>query len=158
MSLQATAAPTSPTSRLLLGFVAGFLAVPAFHQVMVLVLHGVGLIQGWPYQMRPVPPFGVPAVIDASFWGGVWGIVFAYVERWFPRGAAYWLTSFLFGGIALSLVAWLVVLPLKGMPVGGGFHPSRMAVGLLVNGAWGLGAGVFFSFGLALLGRESRSS
>ncbi len=136
MSAHAVTGSTSPASRLLLGFVAGFLAVPAFHQVMVLALHGVGLIGGWPYQMSPVPPFGVPKVIDASFWGGVWGIVFASIERWFPRGAAYWVASFLFGGVALTLVAWLVVMPLKGAPVIGDFHWSRAATGLLVNGAW----------------------
>jgi hypothetical protein len=157
MRAHAVATSLSPAGRLLLGFVAGFLAVPVFHQVMVLVLHELGLIGGWPYQMSPVPPFGVPKVIDASFWGGVWGLVFTYVERLFPRGAAYWVVSFLFGGIVLTLVAWLVVMPLKGMPFAG-FEPGRLVIGLLVNGAWGVGAAVFFRIGLRLLANDAPRS
>ena len=41
-----------------------------------------------------------------------------------------------------TLVAWFVVAPLKGQPVAAGFVPTRMAIGPIVNGAWGLGAGI----------------
>jgi hypothetical protein len=57
----------------------------------------------------------------------------------FPRGPAHWLVAVLFGGFALSLVAWFVVAPLKGLPVAGGGRPAAIATGLLVNGAWGGG-------------------
>lgn len=45
----------------------------------------------------------------------------------------------LFGAFALSLVAWFVVAPLKGLAVAGGSRPAAIATGLLVNRAWGFG-------------------
>jgi len=64
---------------------------------------------------------------------------FAALHLRFPRGSAYWVAAFLFGAIFPTLVAWFIVLPLKGMPVGNGWQPAGMATGFLVNGAWGLG-------------------
>lgn len=122
-----------------LGFVAGFLAVPLFHQPMLALLHTIGMAPRAPYSFAPVPPFGVPLVVSQSFWGGVWGIIFALVAPRFPRGPAYWPTAVLFGAFALSLVAWFIVAPLKGLPVAGGGQPAAIAIGLLVNGAWGGG-------------------
>lgn len=119
--------------------IAGFLAVPLCHQPMVALLHALGVTPATPYAMRPLPPFGVPQVLSQSFWGGVWGIVFALVAPRFPRGAGYWVAAVLFGAFALSLVAWFVVSPIKGLPVAGGGRPATIATGLLVNGAWGLG-------------------
>jgi hypothetical protein len=37
------------------------------------------------------------------------------------------------------LVVLFVVMPLKGMPMAGGFDPKLIAGALLLNGAWGLG-------------------
>jgi hypothetical protein len=130
--------------RLILAFVAGFLAVLLFHQPMLGLLHASGLTAASPYVIRPVPPFGVPLVLSSAFWGGVWGIVFAVTERQFPRGVAYWVAAILFGAVVLTLVAWFLVAPLKGTPVAAGFNPASMAVGPLVNGAWGLGTALLF--------------
>ena len=49
---------------LVLGFIAGALAVVAFHQVMVFMLSSVDLIQSRVYAMRGVPPFGVPTIVN----------------------------------------------------------------------------------------------
>ncbi|HEX7126200.1 MAG TPA: hypothetical protein VF406_10580 [Thermodesulfobacteriota bacterium] len=122
-----------------LAFVAGFVSVLIFHQLMFALLYAVGLVQAAPYNLQPVPPFGVPAVLSAAFWGGVWGIVFALVEPRFPRGPGYWVAAVLFGAVALTVVFWFVVAPLKGLPVGGGWRAAAWVPGLLVNGAWGLG-------------------
>jgi hypothetical protein len=122
-----------------LAFVAGFLAVLAFHQPVFALLHAAGLIPAAAYSVRPVPPFGVPEVLSAAFWGGVWGIVFALVEPRFPRGPGYWVAAALFGGVALTAVFWFVAAPLKGLPVAGGWQAGPWVGGLLVNGAWGLG-------------------
>lgn len=137
--------------RVVFGFIAGFIAVPVFHQVMVILLNAAGLVSWTPYRMSPVPPFSVPAVVSSSFWGGVWGIVFALIAPVFPRGAAYWITSVLFGALALTVVAWIVVAPLKGMPLFFGGDPAGMLAGLLVNGAWGLGVALMLRpFALSL--------
>ena len=81
---------TAPSAALLgLAFVAGFLAVPVFHQPMLALLHGLGVTPGAPYATRPLPPLGVPQILSQSFWGGIWGIVFALAAPRFPRGGAY---------------------------------------------------------------------
>jgi hypothetical protein len=125
-----------------LAFAAGFLAVLVFHQPMLALLHGIGVTPAAPYATRPVPPLGVPRVASAAFWGGMWGIVLALLAPWFPRGLGYQGSATLFGAIVVSLVAWFVVAPLKGLPVAGGGHSGAIATGLLVNGAWGLGVAV----------------
>lgn len=133
------ATPGGASARLLvLGFVCGFVAVLLFHQGMLALLNAAGVTDRGPFPTRPTEPFGVPQIASAAFWGGVWGVIFALVQRRFPRGAAYWLLSLLFGAVLLTLVAWLVVMPLKGE---GAAVPERGAAltGLLVNGAWGVG-------------------
>lgn len=131
-------------TRLALGFVAGFAAVFIFHQTTLGLLHAVGLTAARPYVFAPVPPIHAPRVISSAFWGGVWGILFTLVERHVARGVGYWIASFVAGSVALSLVAWFVVSPLKGAPVAAGWRPSAMITGLLVNGAWGVGTALLF--------------
>jgi len=124
--------------------VAGFLATLVVHQAALALLHRAGLFGGTAYDMRPVPPWGVPSVISLAFWGGVWGIVFVLCERWVARSpGGYWVGAVLFGAIVPTLVFWFVVLPLKGLPVGLGFHPGGVALALFVDGLWGLGTALF---------------
>jgi len=140
---------TTPTStrqcnwhldrRLPLAFVAGFLGVLFFHQPMLGVLHALGLTAHAPYPMVATVPFAVPKVLSLAFWGGVWALPLALALRCIRTPTAYWLTALLFGAIGPSLVNWLVVLPLKGAPMGGGWHPSALLTALIINGAWGLG-------------------
>lgn len=85
-----------------------------------------------------MPPFGVPVVVSAAFWGGVWGIPLAFVLARF-RGLGYWAAGLLFGALVVTSGAWFVVAPLKGLPLGFDFGAARVVLGLTVNGAWGLG-------------------
>ncbi len=135
-------APRASSRRLPLGFVAGFLATLIFHQLALAVLRGVGLAPFGPFSMAATRPFGVPALLSLSFWGGVWGIVFASIDDTFPRGGGYGVAAFLFGAIFPSLVALLVVPPLKGQPMGGGWHLPLLVMAFLINGAWGIGTGL----------------
>jgi hypothetical protein len=133
---------TGFSAKILFGFVAGFFATLIFHQLTLAVLWGAGLAPFGPYSTAPTHPFGVPAVLSVAFWGGIWGIFFAWVEGRFPSTRVYWILAFLFGAIFPSLVALLVVLPIKGRPMGGGWHLSLLVTALLVNGAWGVGTGI----------------
>ena len=117
-------------------FIAGALAVPLAHQVMLAILNAAGLVSRAPFPMDPTRPFGIPAVISLSFWGGVWGLILLLVVGRL-RGAKFWIVTLIFGALAPTLVAGFVVAPLKGQAPGG---DAKMAmVGLLVNGAWALG-------------------
>lgn len=128
--------------RLVAGFAAGFGAVLIFHQGMLMLLHVLGVTPAVPFSLAATAPLGVPKVWSAAFWGGVWGIVYALAERGFPPRPLYWIAAVLFGAIPLSLVAWYVVMPLKGLPQGGGWHTAGIVTALLVNGAWGVGTGL----------------
>jgi hypothetical protein len=117
-------------------FLAGALAVPLFHQVVILVMKVAGFLDRTPYSFAPTRPFGVPELISLSFWGGVWGVILMLVVSRL-RGPQFWIVATIFGAIAPTLVAGFVVAPLKGMPSGG--SPRMAVAGLLINGAWGLG-------------------
>jgi len=136
--------PIDPATRGLFGFIAGFLATLVFHQLALALLWSVGLAPFAPFSLAPTSPFGVPAVFSLAFWGGVWGILFALIEPRFPPRPGYWAMAFLFGAVLPSLVALLVVFPLKGRPLGGGWHLPLLATAFLINGAWGLGTGWLF--------------
>ena len=142
-SLSASRAQVSPGT-LVRAFIAGALAVPVFHQILFLVLHMAGIIPVPPFDMTPTKPFGVPALISISFWGGVWGVVFALtLPRWF-RGTAYWIAALIAGGVALTLVFMFVVWPLKI----GGLPPDMIGlfvIGFLLNAAWGIGWALFLA-------------
>lgn len=121
------------------GFIAGFVSVLIFHQLGFLISNELGLTKAQLYSLRPLPPFGVPAILSAAFWGGLWGIVGAYLVPRLPiafDGPAGWI---LFAGVLVTLVNWFVVLPIKGAPIGGGFRMPGVVVVPLVYALWGFG-------------------
>lgn len=135
-------------------FIAGALAVPLAHQVMLAILNAAGVIDRAPFPMDATKPFGVPAVISLSFWGGVWGVILLLVVGRL-RGAKFWVVTLIFGALAPTLVAAFVVAPLKGQAAGGN---AKMAmVGLLVNGAWAIGTALI-ARGLEAWRATSRNS
>lgn len=118
-----------------IGFVAGALGVLLFHQIMGWFISGRMPWSNW----TPIPPFRVPAILNLTFWGGVWGIVFALVADRFPKGLAYLLAAFAFGAVFPTLVSWYVIPLIKG----GALGPRGVWYnGPLLNGAWGFGTGV----------------
>jgi hypothetical protein len=139
-------------TRILFGFIAGFLSTLIFHQLALGFLWSVGLAPSAPFSMAATRPFGVPAVFSLAFWGGLWGILFALSERRFAQRGGYWISAFLFGAVLLSLVALLVVLPLKGQPMGGGWRSDLWLRAFLINGAWGIGTGLILRLLLARIG------
>ena len=124
---------------LLKPFVAGMVAVLVFHQGMLALLHTLGLTERLPFVMAPAGPLGVPQVLSAAFWGGVWGVVlWPLLAR--RRGRPdYWVAAIALGAVFPSLVAWFVVAPLKAQPVANGWQMAALATSLLVNAAWGFG-------------------
>jgi hypothetical protein len=132
---------------ILFGFIAGFIAVLVFHQGTAFVLHNLGNGLPWsvnlfgrvapPFSLVPVPPFGVPMVLSQAFWGGIWGIVLAALLQRTALPAL--LTGFIFGALALTLVAFTAVATLKGQPLFAGGNKQIWLRAGLYNGAWGFG-------------------
>ena len=144
--------------RLPLAVVAGFLGVLLFHQPMLGILHALGLTALAPYPMAATVPFGIPRVLSLAIWGGVWGIPLALLIMCARTRTRYWVTALLFGAIGPSVVNWLVVLPLKGAPIGGGWQPSALVTALIINGAWGLGTALLFHWATRGIGRTDRNA
>ena len=148
----------SPT-RLTVGFIAGFLSVLTFQSGLIALLHAAGAIPFAPWRMTPVPPFGVPQSLSAAFWGGLWGVAYALLEPRLTARLGWWAGGLAFGAVLPVLVLWLVVLPLKGQPVGGGFAPpSRVLLTVVIHAVFGLGTAILFRFGLRLAQRRASLS
>ena len=136
---------------LVVGFVSGAVSVLLFHQGTAALLHALELTARAPYSLAPTSPFGVPQLASIAFWGGIWGVLLA-ASLGLLHGAPLVLAAAVFGAVLPTLVAWFLVAPLKGQPLAAGGIPMAMTVGVMVNGAWGLGTGI----GLALFGRARR--
>jgi hypothetical protein len=138
--------------RLLAAFAAGFLSTLIFHQGAVALLHGAGVAPIAPYPLQPTWPFGVPQVISLAFWGGVWGLgLWALIRN--ARGLKYWGLCVGLGALGPTAVAMLVVFPLKGIPM----DAATAVAGLILNGIWGLGAGILmltYFLAMGWLGRQ----
>jgi hypothetical protein len=132
----------TPVRVIPVGFVAGVLAVLLFHQGMVGLLNLLGALPNPPFQLRPLPPFGVPQLVSACFWGGVWGIVAAAIAAARPGWSPIWI-GLAVGGVACVLVGFTIVAGLRGQPLMAGMEPGRWWRSVAINGTYGLGLGLF---------------
>lgn len=129
-----------------LGFVAAAAAVPVAHQLVVFVLTAAGLIGGRPWSLQPAGPFGVPALLNSMFWGGLWGIVFAFLADRLP-GAALWAKGLVFGLVfPLVIGAWIVLPLARGQPFLAGLSAPRLLAGVLIHAAYGAALGTFYGW------------
>jgi hypothetical protein len=124
---------------LLVGFIAGAVGVLIFHQAGFWIANELGYARATLYNMRPLPPWGVPTIISQAFWGGLWGIAAACLVPRLPRPLDGVLGWILFAAIVVTPVNWFIVLPIKGLPVGNGFRMPGPIVLPLVYALWGLG-------------------
>ena len=144
----------TPAMPAVLGFLAAAISVLVFHQAMwearhLLALPGLGMPP--PYSTTPIPPYGVPQILNLCFWDGLYGIVFGLM---LPRlTAPLWLCGPGLGIIA-ALVGLLPAPAIKGVPVGAGRMPLSWVRSFLINGFWGIGVGIILPLLLRL--REPR--
>lgn len=129
------------------GFFAGFVATLTFHQGAVYLLNLLTGAGRAVWNMHAVPPLGIPAVISLAFWGGIWGVLLAWLLK-SQRGVGYWLLAIGFGALLPSLVALLLVFPLKGMAFAAGGDVRIWIISLILNGAWGLGVALLLKIRL----------
>jgi hypothetical protein len=145
------------STRLLLGFIAGFLSHLIFQGGFGSLLFAANVLPALPFSLMPVPPFGVPKTLNLGFWAGLWGMGYALIEPRLTALFGRWLGGLVYG-LAPLAGYWFVVLPLKGMGVGGGFHLARVPIEIGFHAAFGIGTAILFRFGLALARRKAPAS
>ncbi len=146
---------SATSTRLLIGFAAGFLSHVIFQGALGAGLYAAGLIPSLTWSLAPVPPFGVPRTISLGFWAGLWGVAYVLLEPWLTARLGRWQGGLFFGLFVPLFGDWFVALPLKGHGIGGGFHFAAVPIDIALNAALGLGAVVLFWWGLALSQRRS---
>jgi hypothetical protein len=123
-------------------FAAGFISVLVFHQGVWALFGAAGKAPGPAWNMAPAPPLGVPMVISSAFWGGLWGLVLAWLLPIAAPSMGYWPAAIIIGAVLTSVVALMVVAPLKGRPFAADWKPAVWAFALSVNAAWAFGTGL----------------
>jgi hypothetical protein len=125
-------------------FLAGFFSVLIFHQGVWAIFAAAGKTPAPAWDMKPIPPLGLPQVVSSAFWGGIWGIVLAILLQLTQGSLGYWVTCILLGGLLTTMLALLVVFPMKGRAFAANWNPAIWIFALLVNGAWGFGFGLLY--------------
>jgi len=150
----------SPQRKILLyGFVAGVLAMAAFHQGTLHVMHhhalripgAFELFGSFPraYSFARTGPFGMPWLAFLLVQGGLWGIVIAALLR--ATSLPDLAFGFIFGAVVITAVELLVIPALMGRPPITSPGSQLLARLTLLNGALGFGT-VFFLRPFALRG------
>ncbi len=124
-------------------FGAGFFSTLIFHQGLLALMHAMNLAPRLAYNMTATQPFGIPSVISSAFFGGLWGLLIWKLIAGNPRKSQI-MRAIILGAVGPTLIAFLVVLPLKGVE----FKIENVPFGLLVNGVWGLGLWVLMQIRL----------
>ena len=141
----------SPTN-LLLGFVAGALAVVTAHEAIIYVLWTAKVLPptAQPWSMTAYGPFGVPTIANRMFWGGLLGALFAAIWPILPS-SAMWLRGLIYGVLVVIFSNWLLVPFIKGtvfklpnQALFGGLDPTRMMITLVILCSFGLGLGLIY--------------
>ena len=149
---------STTSTRLFLGFMAGFLSHLIFQGAFGSILYAAHLVPALPWSLMPVPPLGVPRSLNLGFWAGLWGVAYILLEPRLTARFGWWLGGLVFG-LALPLVVyWFVVLPLKGFGIGGGFHLAMVPIEVGFHAIFGIGTAIIFRSGLVLARRWVRAS
>ncbi len=142
------------SSRILVGFAAGFLSHVIFQGALGAALYGAQLIPARPWSLAPVPPLGVPRTISLGIWAGLWGIAYAILEPRLTAAVGRWAGGVAFGLAGPLLGHWFVAQPLRGLGVGGGFQPAMVPIEIAFHAVFGLGLAVLVGLASGLLRRQ----
>ncbi|MGE5145098.1 MAG: hypothetical protein ACM3N5_00035, partial [Candidatus Eiseniibacteriota bacterium] len=121
-------APVILWKRLVVGFIAGALAVLIVTTNLIEILYAAHVVPGPGWNFTPVPPLGVPQSLSFGFWGGIWGVLYALGEPRLSRHLGWGLGGIVFGVVLPFLVGVLLVPVLKAMPVRPGLAPSLLVL------------------------------
>jgi hypothetical protein len=96
---------------LLLGFVAGVIALVTVHELVNMWLLNQGYAARTPWSMELSPLTGYPEIATNAACGGLWGVLFALILGNPPRGSMT-LRGAILGLLGPALAGTLVALPM----------------------------------------------
>jgi hypothetical protein len=140
---------STTATRLSLGFLAGLLSHPIFQGGFGSLLFAANVLPALPFSFMPAAPFGVPKTLNLGFWAGLWGVGYALLEPRLTALLGRWLGGLVYG-LAPLAGYWFVILPLKGLGVGGGFHLAMVPIEVGFHAVFGIGVAIIYRSGLAL--------
>ena len=121
-------------------FAAGALAMLVFHQEAVAPASALGMFPVGPWNVAPVPPFGLPALVHGAFFSGIWAVLYLLLlEPRRPAGLPLWAAVALYAAIVPVGFLFLVMAPARGAPVAFGMDGTMIGMVILAHAVWGLG-------------------
>lgn len=132
---------------LLMGFIAGAIAVVTVHEIIDFLLLKAGLFQRVPWSMQPSAVTGVPQIVSDMFWGGLWGVLFALIQGSIP-GDSLLVKGLIFGIVGPALIGVFILVPLitGRFPLFFGGDPKPIISVLLILAGFGAGMGWLYGF------------
>ena len=135
---------------LLLGFIAGAIAMATVHELASYWLTGAGYSTREAWSMEPSVLTGYPQLATDAVFGGIWGAIFAILLGNPPRGSMTF-KGILLGIIGPAVIGTLALVPfLKQEPLFLG-HDFTLIWPVLVMGA-AFGAGTAWLYGFLTSG------
>jgi hypothetical protein len=135
---------------LMLGFLAGVIAVITVHELISLALLNAGAFGRVPWSMEPALVTGIPQIASDAIWGGIWGAIFAVILGAKPKGSMT-LRGALLGIVGPALLGVFLLVPFlrgEGMFLGGDLN----AVVAVLMIATGFGAATAWLYGFFTAG------
>ncbi|MDQ8698539.1 hypothetical protein [Hyphomicrobium sp. LHD-15] len=96
---------------LVLGIIAGAIAVVTVHELIVLWLNNSGLTTRIPWSMEPSAYSGLPQIAVDAAWGGLWGAIFAIILGGVPEGSMT-VRGAILGLFGPAILGGLLIVPL----------------------------------------------
>lgn len=139
--------------RLVSAAVSAGLAILLVHQPLVWLFRQASLAPWQAFDLTPLAPWGIPALVSAVFWGAAWGPAIA----WLSGGAAQPRHARAAAGTALltTAVGGALTVAGHGTPVPADTAAIAAVSSLAINGAWAAATSMLTSK-LALAGTRRR--
>jgi hypothetical protein len=100
-----------------------------------------------PWSTAPSAVTGVPQIVSDTFWGGLWGVLFAAIHGLIPGGNLT-LQGLIFGLVGPALIGVFILVPLLTgrFPLFFAGDPKPIISVLLILGGFGVAMGWLYGF------------
>ncbi len=123
-------------SRLLSAGVAAAAAIILVHQPLIWILKAIGIVTWRSFDLTPLAPFGIPAIVSACFWGAVWGPLIVAVGSRGATGRSHHFRAAIIGAVLTTAVGAALIALGRGAQITGMSAPTALLASLAVNGVW----------------------